>query len=160
MGRFLSFFIKFLAISGRWAMGSTFIRCNDYFQIAYLCKTMTDKTKNIIQWIAAALVSAVFIMSGIMKLNLPAEMVAQMAKQGITPAIAKNLAIIELVSAILFLLPRTSVLGTLLLTAYMGGAIATHVTTAQPLLVPCVIMAIIWIVSVWRNPELKTRLLG
>ena len=121
---------------------------------------MTDKTKNIIQWIAAALVSAVFIMSGIMRLNLPAEMVAQMAKQGITPAIAKNLAIIELVSAILFLLPRTSVLGTLLLTAYMGGAIATHVTTAQPLLVPCVIMAIIWIVSVWRNPELKTRLLG
>jgi ABC-type Na+ efflux pump permease subunit len=87
-------------------------------------------------------------------------MVAQMAKQGITPAIAKNLAIIELVSAILFLLPRTSVLGTLLLTAYMGGAIATHVTTAQPLLAPCVIMAIIWIVSVWRNPELKTRLLG
>jgi uncharacterized membrane protein YphA (DoxX/SURF4 family) len=121
---------------------------------------MTDKNKNIIQWIAAALVSAVFVMSGIMKLNLPAEMVAQMAKQGITPAIAKNLAIIELVSAVLFLLPRTSVLGTLLLTAYMGGAIATHVTTAQPLLVPCVIMAIIWIVSVWRNPELKTRLLG
>jgi hypothetical protein len=42
----------------------------------------------------------------------------------------------------------------------MGGAIAVHLTTGQDITAPCVIQAIIWIVAVWRNPELKTRLLG
>lgn len=121
---------------------------------------MTDKTKNIVQWVATGLVTAVFLMSGVMKFNLPADALAQMESQGLTAAMAKNLAIIEILSAILFLLPRTSVLGTLLLTAYMGGAIATHYTNAQPLMAPCVILAIVWIVAVWRNAELKTRLLG
>lgn len=121
---------------------------------------MTDKTKNVIQWIAAGLVGAIFLMSGAMKFNLPADALTQMASQGLTPAMAKNLAIIEILSAILFLIPRTSVLGTLLLTAYMGGAIATHFTHGQPLMAPCVILAVVWIVSVWRNAELKSRLFG
>ena len=121
---------------------------------------MTDKTKNVIQWIASGLVGAIFLMSGTMKFNLPADALTQMASQGLTPAMAKNLAIIEILSAILFLIPRTSVLGTLLLTAYMGGAIATHFTHGQPLMAPCVILAVVWIVSVWRNTELKSRLLG
>ena len=121
---------------------------------------MTDKTKNVIQWIASGLVGAIFLMSGTMKFNLPADALTQMASQGLTPAMAKNLAIIEILSAILFLIPRTSVLGTLLLTAYMGGAIATHFTHGQPLMAPCVILAVVWIVSVWRNAELKSRLLG
>lgn len=121
---------------------------------------MTSKTKNIVQWVAAGLVAAVFLMSGAMKFNLPADALAQMESQGITPAMAKNLALIEILSAILFLLPRTSVLGTLLLTAYMGGAIATHYTHGQPLMAPCVVLAIVWLVSVWRNAELKTRLFG
>ena len=121
---------------------------------------MTDKTKNVIQWIASGLVGAIFLMSGTMKFNLPADALTQMASQGLTPAMAKNLAIIEILSAILFLIPRTSVLGTLLLTAYMGGAIATHFTHGQPLMAPCVILAVVWIVSVWRNVELKSRLFG
>lgn len=121
---------------------------------------MTDKTKNVIQWIASGLVGAIFLMSGTMKFNLPADALTQMASQGLTPAMAKNLAIIEILSAILFLIPRTSVLGTLLLTAYMGGAIATHFTHGQPLMAPCVILAVVWIVSVWRNAELKSRLFG
>jgi uncharacterized membrane protein YphA (DoxX/SURF4 family) len=127
-----------------------------------LCKfvIMTDKTKNLLQWIAAGLVGAIFVMSGIMKFNLPPDMVEKMASQGITPTIAKTLAVIEILSAILFLIPRTAVLGTLLLAAYMGGAIAVHLTTGQDITAPCVIQAIIWIVAVWRNPELKTRLLG
>ncbi len=121
---------------------------------------MTDKTKNLLQWIAAGLVAAVFVMSGIMKFNLTAEMVEKMASQGITPSVLKTLAVIEILSAVLYLIPRTAVLGTLLLAAYMGGAIAVHVSTAQDVVAPCVIQALVWIVAVWRNPELKTRLLG
>lgn len=121
---------------------------------------MTDKTKNLLQWIAAGLVAAVFFMSGIVKFILTAEMVEDMSSPGITPPVIKAIAVIEILSAVLYLIPRTAVLGTLLLAAYMGGAIAVHVTTAQDVVAPCVIQALVWIVAVWRNPELKTRLLG
>jgi hypothetical protein len=42
--------------------------------------------------------------------------------------------LIELVCLTLYLVPRTSVLGALLLTGYLGGAIATHVRLGSPLL--------------------------
>ncbi len=42
--------------------------------------------------------------------------------------------LIELVCVALYLVPRTSVLGALLLTGYLGGAIATHVRIGNPLL--------------------------
>jgi DoxX-like family len=42
--------------------------------------------------------------------------------------------LIELVCLALYLVPRTSVLGALLLTGYLGGAIATHVRVGSPLL--------------------------
>jgi hypothetical protein len=42
--------------------------------------------------------------------------------------------IIELACLVLYLVPRTSVLGALLLTGYLGGAVATHVRISSPLL--------------------------
>jgi len=49
------------------------------------------------------------------------------------PNVARMLGIIGLVSTALYALPRTSVLGAILLTAYMGGAIATKVRVDSPL---------------------------
>ena len=47
--------------------------------------------------------------------------------------VARMLGIIGLISTALYALPRTSVIGAILLTAYMGGAIATHVRIGNPL---------------------------
>jgi DoxX-like family len=44
-----------------------------------------------------------------------------------------GIGVIELVCLTLYLVPRTSVLGALLLTGYLGGAIATHVRVGSPL---------------------------
>jgi hypothetical protein len=44
-----------------------------------------------------------------------------------------GIGVIELVCLVLYLVPRTSVLGALLLTGYLGGAIATHVRVGSPL---------------------------
>ena len=56
--------------------------------------------------------------------------------------------IIELVCAGLYLVPRTSVLGALLLTGYLGGAIATHVRVGSPLLshtlFPIYVALVLW----------------
>ena len=56
--------------------------------------------------------------------------------------------LVELVCLVLYLVPRTSVLGALLLTGYMGGAIATHVRIGNPLfthiLFPIYVALFVW----------------
>lgn len=62
------------------------------------------------------------------------------------------IAIIEILSAFLFLIPFSRAMGLLLISAYMGGAIATHVQHGQPFVQPAVILAIIWIGTWLRHP--------
>ena len=56
--------------------------------------------------------------------------------------------VIELVCLVLYLVPRTSILGAVLLTGYLGGAIATHVRVGSPLLgytfFPIYVAAMVW----------------
>jgi hypothetical protein len=63
----------------------------------------------------------------------------------------------EITSAFLFLFPRTNIYGTLLLSAYMGGAIIIHMTSGLSILTPSVVLILIWIVGFLRNPELFKR---
>ena len=121
---------------------------------------MTDKTKNIIAWVLAGLVAFVFLGSASGKLTGNAEGLKRAATFGIDASAYLNLGLIELVSVILFLIPRTGMIGTLLLSAYMGGAIATHLEHAQPVLIPCVILTFVLIVAAVRFPEMKMRLLN
>jgi hypothetical protein len=63
-----------------------------------------------------------------------------------------------LIALVLFIIPRTSLLGFLLLSAYMGGAIATHLQHGESVIAPCVVQIILWLVAAFRLPELRTRL--
>lgn len=121
---------------------------------------MTTKTKNIINWVLAGLVAFIFIGSAVSKLTANAEALEAASKMGLSASAYTILGVIELIAVALFLYPRTGILGTLLLVAYMGGAIATHLEFAQPLMAPIVISAFVWIVAVVRFPELTNRLLG
>jgi DoxX-like protein len=65
------------------------------------------------------------------------------------PATAvRGIGIIELICLILYVVPRTSVFGAILLTGYLGGAIATHVRVGSPLLThtlfPIYVALLIW----------------
>jgi DoxX-like family len=121
---------------------------------------MTSKTRNIINWVLAGLVAFIFIGSAVSKLTADTEALAAAAKFGLSPSTYSILGIIELIAVALFLYPRTGILGTLLLVAYMGGAISTHVEHAQPIMAPIAISAFVWIASVVRFPELTNRFLG
>lgn len=119
---------------------------------------MSSKTKSIIQWSLAGLVGFIFIGSGFVKLS-GTEDSLQMAKGlGISVSSLSILGVIEIIAAVLFLVPRTGVLGTLLLIAYMGGAMATHLVIGESFVFPAVIQAIIWIVACLRFPELPQRI--
>ncbi len=116
--------------------------------------------QKIIYWVLTALVAFIFVGSAIGKFTANAEALKMGAGFGLSPQNFITLGVIEIVAAILFIIPRTGILGTLLLAAYMGGAIATHLEHGLPFIAQCVIQAFIWIVAVYRFPELRTRILN
>jgi uncharacterized membrane protein YphA (DoxX/SURF4 family) len=121
---------------------------------------MSTKTKNIINWVLAGLVAFIFIGSGFSKLMGSADTLKMAESIGLSSANFKVLGVIEIMAALFFLYPRTGLLGTLLLAAYMGGAIATHLEHAQSIVAPVVISAFVWIAAVIRFPELTQRILN
>ena len=103
------------------------------------------------------IVALVFIGSGSLKL-FGGEGSAEMAKGVGGASNLIILGILELFIVILWFIPRTGVVGSLLAIAYMGGAIAVHFTSNQPVLVPIIIQILIWAAAVIRFPELGSRL--
>jgi hypothetical protein len=68
------------------------------------------------------------------------------------------LAFLQLGCVVLFLIPRTSILGAILLTGYLGGAIATYVRIGEPypVLVPLSTSMIAWLGLYFRDQRLRT----
>ncbi len=65
------------------------------------------------------------------------------------------IAVLEAACAVLFMLPRTQSLGLLLVSAYLGGAIAVHVGYGQPqAVVPALLLAVIWFATWLRHPQI------
>jgi hypothetical protein len=87
------------------------------------------------------------LQDGVMKLFKPPFVVEATVKLGYAESVIVPLGIILTASAVLYLIPRTAVLGAILLTGYLGGAIATHVRAAEgwfPILFPVVFGILIW----------------
>ena len=63
--------------------------------------------------------------------------------------------IVELVITTLYLIPQTNILGAILLTAYFGGATATHVRTGQPFWFPIVFGILTWLALWLRDPDVR-----
>jgi len=111
--------------------------------------------------VLSALIVLFMIFDGAIKLP-PLDIVTQTMVQLGWPAdpnVARMLGIIGLVSTVLYALPRTSVLGAILLTAYMGGAIATKVRLDSPLfshtLFGVYLGVILWAGLFLRDPRLR-----
>lgn len=121
---------------------------------------MTEKSKNIIGWILTGLLVFVFVASAVMKFTEGEQVVKSSVEMGISMGVIKLLGVVELLSVLLFILPRTGILGTLLLTAYLGGAIATHLEHQQSVLTAVIIESILWITATIRFSELSKRLVG
>lgn len=119
---------------------------------------MSPKVKIIIGWILTGLIVLVFLKSMSMKLMGSPEAVKHSLALGLSAQTQKFLGILELLSVILFVIPRTGLLGTLLLAAYLGGAIATHIEHEQSATMAIIIQCLLWITAAIRFPELSRRL--
>lgn len=82
------------------------------------------------------------------KLLRPVAVLEGTTQLGWPASVILPLGIIQLVCLILYLVPRTSVLGAILWTGYLGGAVATHVRIGNPLfshiLFPTYVAALLW----------------
>jgi hypothetical protein len=71
------------------------------------------------------------------------------------------LGIVLLVSTILYSIPRTAVLGAILLTGYLGGATATQVRVENPwFLFPVLLGVLVWVALFMRDNRLRALILG
>jgi hypothetical protein len=83
--------------------------------------------------IMSAVAVLFLIFDGVIHVLQPAPVVKGFTDLGWSPTLALPLGIIELVCLALYLIPRTSVLGAVLLTGYLGGAVATNLRVGAPL---------------------------
>lgn len=80
------------------------------------------------------------------------------AKVGYPAGCVVPLGFVLLASTTLYAIPRTAVLGAILLTAYLGGATATHVRLGQPFVFPIVFGVIVWGCLYLRDERLRSLL--
>jgi hypothetical protein len=89
----------------------------------------------------------------------PPPVVETMAHLGWSLSLAPVLGIVLLICTALYVIPNTSVLGAILLTGYLGGAIATHLRVADPLfshvLFPTYLGVLLWGGLYLREPRLR-----
>jgi hypothetical protein len=94
-------------------------------------------------------------MSAVMKFILPAEAAEGFEHLGWPVKLALALGIVELSSTILYLIPQTAVLGAILLTGYLGGAVATHVRIPENFVSPVIIGVLVWLGLWLRDARLR-----
>jgi len=91
---------------------------------------------------------ALFLLfDAVMKLVKPAFVVEATVQMGFAESTILPLGVVLLVCTVLYLIPQTAVLGAILLTGYLGGAVATHVHHGDSLfqiLFPVVFGALLW----------------
>ncbi|MCF0074229.1 DoxX family protein [Dyadobacter sp. CY261] len=101
-----------------------------------------------------------FGFSAFLKLSGHETAIAQSVSFGIPPDTYRIIGVIEAISVILFLIHSTGLIGSLLLIAYMGGAIASHLQHQQSIFVAVLVEILIWVDLLFRYRALRRYLLG
>jgi DoxX-like family len=108
--------------------------------------------------IVGGLPALFMLLDAVMKLFKPAFVVEATVQLGYPEAVILPIGIVLAACTILYLIPRTSVLGAILLTGYLGGAVATHVRVggpAFPIIFPIIFGILIWGGLYLRDPRVS-----
>lgn len=119
---------------------------------------MSAQSSKLYVWggrILTALPAIMLTFSAVMKLMGGPELAAAFEHLGWPISLAVPLGILELAVTALYLFPRTSVLGAILLTGYLGGALATHLRIHEPWFIQFLLGAMAWGGLYLRDPRLR-----
>jgi uncharacterized membrane protein YphA (DoxX/SURF4 family) len=114
---------------------------------------MPSKAQRITGWVLTGLVGLFMIgASGVPKFfDFPGKN-EMMDKMGIPLPQLPAIAVVEIAVAVLYLIPRTSFLGAILMTGYLGGAVFTHLRIGDPWFFPIIIGVVAWLGLALRQP--------
>ncbi len=122
-------------------------------------QTQAERVSTGARWtgyVMTALPVLLLLMGAVMSFLQPPEVIEGMEHAGYPGRLAVPLGIVELVCAILYVIPRTSVLGAILMTGYFGGAVATHVRIGEvQFIIPIVVGILVWGGLFLRDPRIR-----
>ena len=119
-------------------------------------------TSKPVLWVGRVLSALPVLMltfSAVMKFTRsPQVMEGFVGKFGYPEGTLLPIGVVELICALLYAVPRTSVLGAILRTGYMGGATATHVRVSDPWFMAVLLGVVAWAGLYLRDPRLRALL--
>jgi hypothetical protein len=122
------------------------------------CNARPAKAKLWTARIVSGLLVLFLLVDGAGKVLRLAPYVEGTAKIGYPEGSLVPLGLVLLASTLLYVVPRTAVLGAILLTGYLGGAVATHVRMEQPFVFPVVFGVLVWGCLYLRDARLRALL--
>ena len=109
-------------------------------------------------WIISALAVLFLAFDAIIKIIQHPEAMNATAQLGYAENLVFGIGLLELVCLAIYVIPPTTVLGAILLTGYLGGAVATHVRAGSDpfsVIFPIIIGLLLWGGLYWRNERLR-----
>jgi hypothetical protein len=108
--------------------------------------------------ILSALPVLLLLFSAVLKFMKPPAVTEGFQKLGYPDNTLLPLGFVELICTVLYVIPQTSVLGAILVTAYLGGATATHLRVGEPFFGPIILGMIAWLGLFLRDRRLRSLL--
>jgi hypothetical protein len=105
--------------------------------------------------VLSALPALLLVFSAVMKFLKPPDVVKGFEHLGWPERLTLTLGILELGCTIIYVIPQTAVLGAILLTGYIGGAIATHVRLGEPVITHVLLGVLVWLGLFLRDRRLR-----
>jgi hypothetical protein len=122
---------------------------------------MSPKAQRITGWVLTGLLGFFLIGPSALGKFIEWEGKEEMfSKLGISTSLSTTLGIIEVAVAALFLIPRTSFVGAILVTGYLGGAVWAHLRIGDPWFFPIILGVVMWTALGLRQPAIFKLALG
>lgn len=106
-------------------------------------------------WIVSAIPVLMLLFSGVGKLVRPPAVLEGFAHLGWPERLILPIAILEIACTLVYLVPRTAVLGAILITGYLGGATATHVRLGEPFVLQVGFGMVAWLGLYLRDGRVR-----
>lgn len=120
--------------------------------------TPTSKGALWTSWILQTLVVLFLLFDGITKIMKVASVMQAFARLGYPQRLAPVIGTILVVCTVIYIIPRTSILGATLLAAYLGGAVEVNLRAGDPVFetsFPIIFGVLVWLALYLREPRLR-----
>jgi hypothetical protein len=108
--------------------------------------------------IFSGLIALLFVFDGVGHLMKPAPVVEAFARLGYPLSASVGIGVLALICSAIYLIPRTSIFGAILMTGYLGGAVSTHVRAGSTLfetIFPVILGTLMWAGIYLRDAQLR-----